>query len=176
MEFLNDPIIVDQLPKAEEVTLKPIDRMYLTVLRIEWLISSLSGFLVVFLLIFFFRSLHNLFWIITIPSGWLILCGLFYLLQTKSFARKAFAVRQHDLIYRTGWIVQSIRTCPFNRIQHSSVSTGPLERKFGLAKLVLYSAGADDADVHIPGLKESEAYSLKEWVTKKITNEPPTGE
>lgn len=83
----------------------------------------------------------------------------------------AYAVREKDILFRSGWIVRKIRTCPFNRIQHSSISSGPLERRYGLSTLILYTAGTDDSDVRIAGLPGTEAVTLKEWINKKVTDE-----
>jgi membrane protein YdbS with pleckstrin-like domain len=119
--------------------------------------------------------LHQPKWIILICVGWLLLTAGYLLFQTKSFAQKAYALREKDIIYKSGWIVQRIRTCPFNRVQHSSVSTGFFERRYGLATLILYTAGTNDADIKISGLKEADAYAIKEWITQKITYEEQSG-
>jgi membrane protein YdbS with pleckstrin-like domain len=114
-------------------------------------------------------------WIILISAGWLFLTIAYSLYQARSFAQKAYALRARDIIYRSGWFVQKIRTCPFNRIQHSSVTMGFFERKYGLATLILYTAGTDDADIQVPGLKEADAYAIKEWITQKIIDEEQPG-
>ena len=175
MDFLNDSVDIQGLPKTEDVVLKPIERTYLTVIRIEWAISSSILLLISIVLVFSIRSLQHPKWVGLISAGWLLLTIGYLIFQSKSFARKAYALRDKDIISRSGWIVQRIRTCPFNRIQHSSVSTGFLERKYGLATLILYTAGTDDADIQISGLKEADAYAIKEWITQQITYEDQSG-
>ena len=175
MEFINEPFNVQLLPKVEEVSLTPIEKTYLTVIRIEWAISSVVLLVVAAVLIFSIRPLQQPLWIIAIVVIWLALTVGYAFVQTKSVTHKAYALRDKDVIFRSGWIVQKTSTCPFNRIQHSSVSTGLFERKFGLATLNLYTAGTDDSDLQIPGLKESDAYTMKEWITQKIIHEDERG-
>ena len=175
MDFINEPFDIRLLPKAEESPLIPIERAYLTVIRIEWAISAALILITAIVLIFSIKSLQQPIWIISIAGGWILLTLGYAFVQTKSFSQKSYALRDKDVIYRSGWIVQKIHTCPFNRIQHSSVRTGLFERKYGLATLILYTAGTDDADLEIPGLKEADAYAMKEWITQKIIHEEQPG-
>jgi len=175
MDFINDSFNIQHLPKAEEVQHTPIDKSYLTVLRIEWAISSSILIIIAIILTFFIKPIQEPIWISLIIVGWLLLTVGYAFFQTKAFSQKAYALRDKDVIYKSGWIVQKTRTCPFNRIQHSSVSTGFIERKYGLATLILYTAGTDDADLQIPGLKEVDAYAMKEWITQKIIHEDYRG-
>lgn len=175
MEFLNDQVHIENLPRVENVTLTPIEPSYRKVLHWEWLIlCGLLGILVAILL-YFIKPLHQVIGASLMIGGWVLLAGAWYWLQEKSFTTRAYAIREKDVIYRSGWIIQSTHTCPFNRIQHSAVTIGPLERKFGLASLVLYTAGSDEADLRIRGLQEATAWTLKEWITQKIADEPVTG-
>ncbi len=58
-------------------------------------------------------------------------------------------------------------TIPFNRIQHTEISRGPIERKYELSTLKIYTAGGSTSDLSIPGLEAEEAEQLKEFVAKK---------
>ena len=175
MDFLNEPFDIHRLPKAEDVPFVPVERSYLTVIRIEWAISAAILLIVAIILVFSIPSLQRPLWISLIGGGWFVVTISYFYFQTKSFAQKAYSLRDKDIIYRSGWIVQNISTCPFNRIQHSSVNMGFFERKYGLATLILYTAGTNDADLQIPGLKEADAYGIKEWITQKIVNEDERG-
>ena len=171
MEFLNPPVNIELLPQIGSTDLKPISPSFLKVLRIELLITSLILLIIAVVCIYFIKNLHQSRWIFVISGIWALLCVLQWFIQQKSFQVMAYAVREKDILFRSGWIVRKIRTCPFNRIQHSSISSGPLERKYGLATLILYTAGTDDSDVRIAGLPAAEAATLKEWINKKVTDE-----
>jgi hypothetical protein len=176
MEFLNDQVHTEDLPRVENAILTPIEPSYLKILRWEWLILSIILGVLVAILLCFINPLQQPLRIGLLIGAWVLITAAWYWLQEKSFSNKAFAIREKDVIYRSGWIIQSTHTCPFNRIQHSAVTIGPLEKRFGLASLVLYTAGSSEADLRIRGLQETTAWTLKEWINKKIADEPRTGE
>lgn len=176
MEFLNDQVNIENLPRVESATLTPIAPAYLKILRWEWLIFCTLLALIIGALLYFLKPLQQAAWIGGLAGSWALFTAGWYWLQERSFATKAYAIRERDVIYRSGWIIQRTHTCPFNRIQHSAVTVGPLEKKYGLASLVLYTAGSSEADLRIRGLAESTAWTVKEWITKKIADEPGTAE
>ena len=55
---------------------------------------------------------------------------------------------------------------PFNRIQHTEVTQGPLGRLFDLAKVKVYTAGGSSSDITIVGLNEKNAHQLKDHITE----------
>lgn len=65
------------------------------------------------------------------------------------------------LIYR-GVIWRSRSLIPRVRVQHVDTRTSPLQRWFGLASLIIFTAGTRGADAEIPGLSSEEAESLRE--------------
>jgi membrane protein YdbS with pleckstrin-like domain len=141
MNFVNLSVDTNQLPKVEEVTLLPIDKNYLKVLRIRWVIAMLVVAITLSFFIYFIPFLQPIFIILIAAASLLVLATLSYILQIKSFHTKKYALRERDIIYKAGWLVEKTKTCPFNRIQNSSVSSGPIERRYGLAKLILYTTG-----------------------------------
>jgi len=167
MEFQNAGIDTSHLPKAAELSLQPVDPNYLAVLRAQWAIGWLFVALLTAIAIYFSEGLHSLTWIIVISLAVIVVALLNWWLVKRSFEYKAFAIREHDIVYRTGWLVQSTRVCPFNRIQHCSVDIGLFERKYGLATLSVYTAGGNEADMKIPGLQASMAGDLRELIIRK---------
>lgn len=53
-------------------------------------------------------------------------------------------------------------TVPRSRIQHTDVVQGPLQRGYGLATLVLFTAGAEHARIALDGLAFETALALRE--------------
>lgn len=51
---------------------------------------------------------------------------------------------------------------PRSRVQHIDVSQGPLERRYGLGTLVVYTAGTDHAKVSLAGLEHGRALRIRE--------------
>ncbi len=63
---------------------------------------------------------------------------------------------------RSGRIFQRARLLPLSRLQHVDIERGPLERMFGLAALILHTAGTHSANIRIPGLEAAEATRLRD--------------
>lgn len=174
MEFSNAAIDVASLPRAEEVNLQRIEPSYWKVLQLSWLISTLVLLAAGAAAIFFIKKLHSTPLIALIAGAWLLWAVSRYWLLQRAFERKAYAIRQKDVLYRTGFIIRRLHVCPFNRIQHCSVHSGVLERQYGLASISLFTAGSEGSDLRIPGLKEETAANIREFIMQKIkTDEQP---
>jgi uncharacterized protein len=63
---------------------------------------------------------------------------------------------------RSGRVFQRARLLPLSRLQHVDIERGPLERMFGLAALILHTAGTHSANIRIPGLEAAEATRLRD--------------
>lgn len=168
MEFQNAGIDTSLLPKAEELVLEPIDPNYRKVLWREWLAGWFLFGIAIAIVLLFMEPIHDPIWIAAISAGFVLLALSNWIVIIRSFHYKAYALREHDIVYRSGYLVRSTRICPFNRIQHCSVDIGFIERKFGLASLSLFTAGGNQADMKIPGLKEEDAAAMREFITRKI--------
>lgn len=168
MEFSNLAIDPGMLPKAEEVNLHRIEPDYWKVLQLQWLLTSLVVLAAGAVAIYFIKQLHSVLFISLAGGIFVLLAAVQYFISQQSFVRKAYAVREQDVLYRTGWIIRSLHVCPFNRIQHCSVHSGPLERRYGLASISLFTAGSEGSDMTIPGLTEEKASKLRELIMKKI--------
>ncbi|MCP3912163.1 MAG: PH domain-containing protein [Actinomycetia bacterium] len=81
--------------------------------------------------------------------------------------RRGWLVREHDVSIRRGIIRRKVTTVPFNRVQHAAVNTGPLDRHFGLARLEVYTAGGQQANLSLEGLPHERAQQLRELVTDR---------
>ena len=51
---------------------------------------------------------------------------------------------------------------PRVRIQHTDVSQGPLERRYGIGTLKLYTAGSRHTRIELPGLNHDDAIALRD--------------
>lgn len=175
MPFLNTTIEIENLPAAETVSLLPLQPAYLTLLRWQWVITSFIILAVAAAAILFIPGIKEGvgWWIITLVA--FLLIGFHLLFTEKSFPRQAYAIREHDVMHKKGWLIQRLRICPINRIQNCSLESGPLERRFRLASLTLYTAGSEGADMRIPGLKKEEAERLRQFILSKINDTGTTG-
>jgi len=66
------------------------------------------------------------------------------------------------LEYAHGWLWRHHVSVPRSRIQHTDVTQGPYERRFGLATLVVYTAGTEHASMPIEGLSHETALAFRD--------------
>jgi len=107
-------------------------------------------------------------------AGWLLLDILVIVKRQYHFLGYCFS--RHEIQARNGAWWQIERAVPINRVQHSEVTQGPIERLFGLAKLTLYTAGGSGADLSIPGLLRPHAEQLKQQMLDQISDTDRTAE
>jgi len=72
-----------------------------------------------------------------------------------------YQVRDDSLYLKRGVLTRVNTVAPYVRIQHVDTRRGPIERAFGLATTVVYTAGSRGADVSIPGLTPERADDLQ---------------
>ena len=68
---------------------------------------------------------------------------------------------------RSGVVFRRVTTVPRSRVQHTDVSQGPIERRYGLGTLVIYTAGTDHARVDLPGLAHATAVEVRDTLLPK---------
>ncbi len=83
--------------------------------------------------------------------------------------RRGYVVRENDILYRTGVLWRSVVAVPFNRVQHTKVDSGLLDRRFGLANLSVFPAGAEGHKIR--GLGADTAERLRAYVSTRIEAE-----
>jgi len=55
---------------------------------------------------------------------------------------------------------------PLSRVQHTDVVQGPIERRYGIAKLVVHTAGTVDATVELRGLDVAVARAVRDLLVR----------
>jgi membrane protein YdbS with pleckstrin-like domain len=76
------------------------------------------------------------------------------------------------LEFEHGWLWRHQVSVPRSRIQHTDVTQGPYERRFGLATLVVYTAGTEHASIPIEGLRHETALAFRDAL---LARGEPTG-
>ncbi|NSC23156.1 PH domain-containing protein [Streptomyces albus subsp. chlorinus] len=76
-----------------------------------------------------------------------------------------YAERADDLLISRGVLWRETTVVPYGRMQLVEVTSGPLERRYGLATLQLHTAAAT-TDASLPGLAPAEAERLRDRLTK----------
>jgi len=78
-----------------------------------------------------------------------------------------YSVREDDLLVQSGVIFKRWSSIPLNRIQHVDTRQGPLERMFGLSRLLVFTAAGMSADGSIPGLATAVAESMRDELSRR---------
>ncbi|MFE9998757.1 PH domain-containing protein [Streptomyces avermitilis] len=76
-----------------------------------------------------------------------------------------YAERADDLLISRGVLFREETVVPYGRMQLVEVTSGPVERHFGLASVQLHTAAAA-TDARIPGLDPAEAERLRDRLTE----------
>ena len=73
---------------------------------------------------------------------------------------------EEDLTIALGIMFRSVHTIPYGRVQSVKIDEGPVDRRYGLAKLTI-STAHDGAGVTLPGLPKDEAERLRALLTAR---------
>lgn len=160
---------MEELPSVQNVVLKPLEANYLTVRRIAFACTTTIVAGAGFAAFYFIEKLQFYPAIYAAVAVGILFIFFGLTAQAMSFKNSGYALRQKDLFYRKGWLVQKTRIVPLNRIQHVSIQSGPIERYFGLASVSVFTAGSDGADFTIAGITNETASKIKEWISAQVT-------
>jgi hypothetical protein len=79
-----------------------------------------------------------------------------------SYRHTFYRVDSQGIEIRRGVFWRRTITVPKSRVQHTDVSQGPLQRRYALGTLVIYTAGTDHAKVDLPGLNHARAMRIRD--------------
>ena len=156
----------------ELIPLDPLERGYLSVLRIRsvivWLTLSAIAAAAD-------ASLHGRFCIPFglfggIAFGWGVITVVF--LVPGRWRRWGYAFTDRELHVARGWLMRRHTVVPVSRVQHIDVSQGPLERSAGVATLSLHTAGTEQNLVILPGIKRERAEEIRDVIRSRISDAP----
>jgi membrane protein YdbS with pleckstrin-like domain len=82
----------------------------------------------------------------------------------KSARVMRYALRQHDVIVQSGVFWKKETVQPIRRIQHIEQHQGPIDKRFGLFELKLFSAGTAHFTFRIPGLDAESASRIRQFI------------
>lgn len=87
----------------------------------------------------------------------------------KRWARTRWRVEATTIDYQSGiwWRVEN--TIPRSRVQHIELRQGPLQSRFELASLEIFTAGEHDNSITIPGLDAEEARRVRSLLLERVT-------
>lgn len=170
--FENPEIRLEELPRIDTVEWQGMDakftRRKLTESAIAFgiILVGVAGLQTILTLAFASKGVAvktGLLWLVPIVIGVPSFSWPFI-----SVPKKGYAVRDKDILYKSGVFWRTVTAIPFNRIQHVEKSSTPLDRKFHLATLQLFTAGGSGGDLKIHGLSAKTAEKLRTFILNKV--------
>lgn len=101
----------------------------------------------------------------------LVLVAAVLVLPARRYQRWGYAMGADQLRVAHGYIFRTDTIVPFVRVQHIDVGQGPIERWFGLAHLVVHTAGTHNSTVTLPGLMRAEAEAMRATIGARIRSD-----
>lgn len=150
--------------------LTKLDPAYTTVMRIEGTLIVLPFFVAALVL--------GMAGVLPPPWTWapmlvplLIALVMVMLIPMKRYRSRGYHMAADRLRVVKGVMFHADTVVPFSRVQHLDVEQGPLERAFGIARLILHTAGTHNSSVTLPGLAHGNAVAMREEIRAHVKRE-----
>ena len=147
--------------------LEPVEPSYKNVLRIRltlfWLMLWAGG--VVCDMVFLKpTSFHGM------PTIGILILAIVGIVVTprRIYDRLRYRLTERLLQVVRGWLFHVDTIVPLVRVQHIDVTRGPLEKLFGVATLVVHTAGTHNSIVTLPGLSPERAAQIRDVIREHV--------
>ena len=172
MQFTNTQIHTDEIPDSKDINFELLDIQFRKSQLISVVLFYFGAMILMVVSVLLFNELEiQPLWYILVAIIWLVLLTTSIIYVIKSYYYEGFALREKDILYKSGIFFKSVTIIPFNRVQHCEIQQGPIDRYFNLGSLLLYTAGGSSSDLIIKGLIYSKAQIIKEFITKNVAAE-----
>ncbi|GIU05449.1 MULTISPECIES: PH domain-containing protein [unclassified Shewanella] len=168
----HDLVAQNEWQGFDQVPLQPVDKRHYTQVLCESLILGCIAFIAVSLAVVLPRELQ-LPLLLTILTGLLLLLAILGYLRDRHAKSLAYATCEHELIMQKGFWWVKRTSLPYSRLQHVSLSHGPLERYFNLSTIKCFSAGSGSAEIELPGLEQRTAEHLRQHLLTQAAKANP---
>ncbi|HJR83585.1 MAG TPA: PH domain-containing protein, partial [Sphingomicrobium sp.] len=152
---------------AEQPPFLPVEPGYRNALRLRYAI--LWAFLAVAALVFDRTLLAETPFAGALPIA-AILLGLatVVFLPAKTYRRLRYRLTDRLLQVTRGWTFHTDTVVPLVRVQHLDVVRGPVDKMFGIATLVVHTAGTHNSIVTVPGLAPDRAAEMRDIIREQV--------
>ena len=89
------------------------------------------------------------------------------------YRHMGYRTDENGFTIRRGVLWRGTTSIPKARVQHTDVVQGPIQRRFGLGKLVIHTAGTQDASVSLSGLPHDKAIAIRDYLILGDESEEP---
>lgn len=98
----------------------------------------------------------------------LILAWPVLMAPPRRYRAWGYRIDPEELHIAQGIWTRTETVVPLARVQHIDVSQGPIERRYGVSRLVLHTAGTMHSRVVLPGLSRETAEAVRDEVRTRI--------
>ena len=105
-------------------------------------------------------------WVLASEVGLLAVTAWGWWLVGRQVRAIGYAEREDDLLVRRGILMRSLVVVPYGRMQYVDVEAGPIDRRFGIARVQLHTA-SPGTDAQIAGLPPEEAARLRDRLARR---------
>lgn len=168
--FENNKLELEDLPQLGDQDFEMLPNRYFRLRMWTWGVTSLISILLLCGAYIWlamesesgFSDFPGVLW--AFLAAWSIFLSLWGVSEFHGFQMRGYAMRERDLSYRAGFFFHAYTTVPFNRLQHSEVSQGPVARLAKLCTLKLYTAGSSGANLSISGMDPVDAQRIRDYI------------
>ncbi|MDN5899714.1 MAG: PH domain-containing protein [Brachybacterium sp.] len=111
-------------------------------------------------------ALTGMWWIAALGLLPLLILLQSLLLTPRRVRAIGYLDAEEDLTIASGIMFRSVHTIPYGRVQSVKIDEGPVDRRYGLAKLTVSTANGASTVV-LPGLPKAEAERLRALLTAR---------
>jgi uncharacterized protein len=105
-------------------------------------------------------------WVLLAEPVLLLVAAWAWWLVGRQVGAIGYAEREDDLLVRRGILIRALVVVPYGRMQYVDVQAGPIDRRFGIARVQLHTA-APGTDAQIAGLPPDEAARLRDRLARR---------
>ena len=164
LDFQNNSLNIDDLPRFEHVETFPVESSYLKMLRLVYgfLLFLAIGALTAFM-VFGKPRFPDVYLLI---GGVLLIFTIIIIEIEKGFKIRKYGIREKDILFQKGFFLYKETIVPYKRIQHIELRQSLIFKAFKLYSLKIYTAGSSTGDLSIRGLNRIEADKIKAQILK----------
>lgn len=90
------------------------------------------------------------------------------LVPQRKYRRLSYRLTDRLLQVVRGWMFHTDTIVPLVRVQHLDVVRGPIDKMFGIASLVVHTAGTHNSIVTVPGLAPDRAAEMRDIIRDQV--------
>jgi hypothetical protein len=112
-----------------------------------------------------------------LPRGFLLLplllaaAWIVFIAPARRFRRWGYAMDAEELQVQWGVLTRMHTVVPLDRVQHIDLAQGPVERSFGVSRLIVHTAGTLHSQITVPGLPRAAAEAMRDEIRARIRQE-----